>query len=768
MKKILTLLLLLLLLFAFGAARAEQTATVMVYMCVSDLQEDAMYDLMEMLEADIGDSVNLVILAGGAESDYGDVFRRNRMTRLVIRNHDAELEEEIPSANMGDPKTLTSFMDWSVSSYPADRYMLILWDHGGGTGSGICWDSGHNDDYLTLYEVYSALYSYEEKNPGFRLDMIGFDACLMATYETAAHVWEFADYMIASEEVEPWLAWDYNWVGELSRRPSMTTEELGILIADTYMKACLQDDPNGYLCMSVINLSAMPELIGAVEDYSGQLCDMLERNDLSGLSRNRSRMYSFGGFDYAESGCVDMMAFLEGTQQFVSNGSGAVESAYKKTVCYSTGSRNFDYLSGLSIFFPTSYDEIEELEVSEVVSRHSDFFTGFVSMRSGGNYVFGETKPDYLDYGSVTGMDFSGWDSWDSCWYGCEDDYDDSWYDYEYGYGWDSCYGYGWNSCDGYGWYDAGYSCDDSSGYGYSISGYGSGSSGYGTGSSGYGAGGSGAGIESTGYAVDGSGSGTGTDSTASAAGGSGSGLDLFGSGNGDEGEDGTPEGAYFFGVAGLTNSAKDPLGGYSITLSPDAMAHLASAEGLLLLDAGDEESYILVELGITKNVAIEWESGQVVSLYDGTWPMLEDQVVAMYETMAFRDLHRCVIPVRLNGTEGYLLATKTPMMQEWTVIGFSTGYSENGMPERGMTGLKTGDVIIPVYTAYYLDDESEDFEEISFDGDPITVGESGTVSLMFGDLTEGDDEKLQYMFAFQLTDIFGETELTDFVDFEM
>ncbi|MCD6488404.1 MAG: hypothetical protein J7K21_04185 [Desulfurococcales archaeon] len=99
--------------------------------------------------------------------------------------------------NTGDPDTLKSFIEFVVGNYPAEHYMLIIWDHGGGPG-GAAWDYSSDDDYLTLKEIREAV-----EEAGVHLDIIGFDACLMATIDAAYEFRNVADYLVASEETEP-------------------------------------------------------------------------------------------------------------------------------------------------------------------------------------------------------------------------------------------------------------------------------------------------------------------------------------------------------------------------------------------------------------------------------------------------------------------------------------------------------------------------------------------------------------------------------------
>lgn len=94
---------------------------------------------------------------------------------------------------------------------------------------GICFDETADNDSLTIHEVNDALYAVQQKDPDFHLDIIGFDACLMATYEMAVHLPSYADYMVASEELEPSLGWSYDgWLGDLAANPEMKSADIAV------------------------------------------------------------------------------------------------------------------------------------------------------------------------------------------------------------------------------------------------------------------------------------------------------------------------------------------------------------------------------------------------------------------------------------------------------------------------------------------------------------------------------------------------------------
>ena len=133
---------------------------------------------------------------------------------------------------MGDSATLSEFINYANINYPADKRALVFWNHGAGSILGFGADENFSFDGLYLYEMADAfLNSYD----GQKFEIVGFDACLMASIEMASVLEPYSNYMVASEEVEPGGGWNYEYYfGALAANPGMTGEELGIAITDGY------------------------------------------------------------------------------------------------------------------------------------------------------------------------------------------------------------------------------------------------------------------------------------------------------------------------------------------------------------------------------------------------------------------------------------------------------------------------------------------------------------------------------------------------------
>ena len=185
-KGLICLLLMLAMVLAAGCALAGETTTLLVYMCGTDLQDAGCQDLVEMAEVEAGDAINVVVLAGGASEWDIDDLKGNTRNLAVIRDGYFEELEQWKQASMGSPESLKEFLEFGLTEYPADRTIVVLWDHGAGSEGGVCFDETANDDGLTIVEINNVLNSLKKSIPDYHINIFGCDACMMATYEMAA------------------------------------------------------------------------------------------------------------------------------------------------------------------------------------------------------------------------------------------------------------------------------------------------------------------------------------------------------------------------------------------------------------------------------------------------------------------------------------------------------------------------------------------------------------------------------------------------------
>lgn len=216
------------------------------YLCGSNLESGggdpnrggaATADLREMFEVELPDNVTIVIETGGSTKWHNTIVDAQLQQRFVYKGKELTLVDSGPKANMADPKTLEDFLGFCNENYPAQNQAVVFWDHGGGSMLGINADEYFPGDMLTLPEIKAALEAKPASSGIYEL--IGFDACLMATIDVVRILDGNARYMVASQESEPGFGWDYKgFLSAIAQNPKMDGAELGKAICDSYYAFC--------------------------------------------------------------------------------------------------------------------------------------------------------------------------------------------------------------------------------------------------------------------------------------------------------------------------------------------------------------------------------------------------------------------------------------------------------------------------------------------------------------------------------------------------
>ena len=195
-------------------------------------------DITEMLSAQLSENVRIVLQTGGSAAWAANEINPNRSQRFLYDSRGFRQIGDEHIRNMGEADTLADFLSFCKKEYPADHQILIFWDHGAGA-FGFASDELYGKDSITLKELRQALervWQADEEEPPY--EIIGFDACLMASVEVAETLHGYGRYLVASEEVEPGFGWNYTpWLEELSASPQMNGAQVGRAIVDAGLEA---------------------------------------------------------------------------------------------------------------------------------------------------------------------------------------------------------------------------------------------------------------------------------------------------------------------------------------------------------------------------------------------------------------------------------------------------------------------------------------------------------------------------------------------------
>ncbi|MBQ5337463.1 MAG: peptidase C11 [Oscillospiraceae bacterium] len=323
--------------------------TLMVYMCGTDLESKygmATNDLQEMASAKFGDNVNVIVYTGGCRG-----WKTNGISSSSNQIYKVEsggircLEKNMGTGAITDPETLTSFIKYCAQNYPANRNDLILWDHGGGSVSGYGYDEiNRNKGSMDLSKLDSAL-----KNGGVTFDFIGFDACLMATAETAFVAEKYADYLIASEETEPGIGWYYkNWLTSLGDNPSMSTLDIGKNIVDDFVSTCASQCRGQKTTLSVIDLAEFINTVPSkMSGFAQSVSTELKNKNYKQISDAR-----YNTREFAQSSRIDQVDLVHLANNIGTPEAKELAKVLKSAVKYNQTSREMTEAYGVSIYFP--------------------------------------------------------------------------------------------------------------------------------------------------------------------------------------------------------------------------------------------------------------------------------------------------------------------------------------------------------------------------------------------------------------------------------
>jgi len=336
-------------------ARAEDTAggsqrewTIMIYMNgKNNLEPDALNNFHAMASVGSSDKVALVAQLGrpkkhhtAADGNWSGVYRFLIGKNQLPRPQSAVGKVAAGAASdMGRPQALTDFIKWSKAKYPAKRYMLIVWNHGQGYRlmlallaakrniasrtlasppvpkpgfgpiGGFRAVSSDEDTGSILYNVEVQQAIAASFGATSKLDIIGFDACLMSMIETAYALKSSAKLMVASEELEPGDGWQYaKWVHKLVASPNMDAAALGRAVVDSY-GAHYGD--SYFTTLSMIDLSK----VGEVASELSQMSDAIRKGgatELATMRAARADLSAYGDWDHPPSYLsVDLVTLLD-------------------------------------------------------------------------------------------------------------------------------------------------------------------------------------------------------------------------------------------------------------------------------------------------------------------------------------------------------------------------------------------------------------------------------------------------------------------------
>ena len=378
----------------------------------NNLSQYGLRDIEEMQKTGSAPNTNILIEID-QEGDFDGVIRYE-ISGKDPRTGKADriVKERLPEKDSGDPQTLLDFLKWGKSFYEAKKYFIVIWNHGSGfrnrianrtsltlpTNKVIKNDGINNnkekEQDLTnsipirkgtlFYHHYSDEYLKEFANrviasddmTGNSLDMIelkkaltkagftgenkievlGFDACLMNLIEVAYEMAGSARFLVGSEELEPADGWPYETDIKSLNSYNGDTQKLVTNFVTNYTKSYQSQKSQWPVTQSAINLEYTPQLAASVNELGKTLSSILPDKlvDISDL-RESVQTYAVAEDydDYIDLGdFVDLLINNIDNNEIVSAAKKTLEDLKQAVVAQGHLGEDVQHSYGLTIWFP--------------------------------------------------------------------------------------------------------------------------------------------------------------------------------------------------------------------------------------------------------------------------------------------------------------------------------------------------------------------------------------------------------------------------------
>ena len=370
--------------------------TVLVYMAAdNDLDPFAAANLRELAQAGPAPDTEVIVQvdrhARLAKDSIANLAPFTGTKRLRVASGHLEELADLGETNMADRHVLTDFVRWGIAEHPAERYALILWDHGAGwLGFGVD-ESESPRARLGLSDVGDAIAEGTRAAGLDRLALLGFDACFMGTLEVASTMAPYADYLLVSEDLEPAHGWGYGSVASSAAR-SRSGADLGRALLGGYREKAAQHGTADTITLSLVDLRRVEEIDRALVSFASAKGPV----ELTAVARARAAALEFGASaDLRKARNLvdlgDLASQIASSQPEGARVANAVRSMIGQAVVEKVAGRARAAATGLSVYFPPSlrhynaaYDKLEAAPAWR--SNVARFFEAAREIRNGPSF----------------------------------------------------------------------------------------------------------------------------------------------------------------------------------------------------------------------------------------------------------------------------------------------------------------------------------------------------------------------------------------------
>lgn len=384
------------------AARAKRPWTFIAYIAAdNNLNPEADINIAQMVKASATQNIYIVVYLNIKRSG-----EEKRTQKLIIQDGKITTENIIPAQDSGDENTLIKALIWGVTEFPSDHIFVDIWNHGSGSLNrkmhemyqhrGVCYDdsTGHYLNDLNLKHAFDIMVN--QYLGGNKIDIVAFDACLMADIEIAFTLMPYAHYLVSSQETVPGTGFNYTAL----LTPFAKTNPEAITVAKNLVASYETQYKNSgqSYTLSAINLDKFNPIVSYTNTIAQLLNKFLLADQTDAFYDTITQSVSPKNcLHFEEPTYIDLYSFYSNLYKNISSmGLGANQQAQIKSALRNALSlmsqvifanvKSYDVATarGLSIYFADNNDGIEpsyqELYWSQANPQWLQFLSNYVNV----------------------------------------------------------------------------------------------------------------------------------------------------------------------------------------------------------------------------------------------------------------------------------------------------------------------------------------------------------------------------------------------------
>ena len=336
----------------FIVFKPTKNRTIMIYINGNSIEKDNVYSINDIFPEEFDSkNINVVFIADGSKK-FLDFIKDDSVGIYEYKNNKVKLLKSIPNSTLGQSATLGEFLNYSTEKFKSEKYDLIFWNHGVSSLSSET--AKIENEILNTLEIKAAFNNSKFNNDN-KLEYVNFISSVSANYENALVLSDFANYMVASEEILYESKDFINIYDLINVKVTDNSVDINKKFITNYQNeiAKLIGEYDYSQTHSILDLTKMSSLNRAINDFFSNI-DLTDELLFKKLSRVRARVtqYGFNQIDYEYIDIYNFMEKLrdEGVYETIS----VIDSLDEVIIYNKTNQEKYtsNHSNGLSFYFP--------------------------------------------------------------------------------------------------------------------------------------------------------------------------------------------------------------------------------------------------------------------------------------------------------------------------------------------------------------------------------------------------------------------------------